>query len=167
MAIKEAMLPEFEHEMATTRLLLERVPLEHADWRPHPKSMPLGRLAAHLVEIPTWVPSILEATTFDTGPSVRVPPAASSWESRDALLDVFDANVATARAAIEARSDADFLVPWSLLNAGEAVFTLPRAAVLRTFLLNHLIHHRGQLTVYLRLRDVPLPRVYGATADEA
>jgi uncharacterized damage-inducible protein DinB len=167
MAIKEALLPEYEHEMATTRLLLERVPDADAAWKPHPRSMSLGGLAMHIVTLQTWVPSILEQRSFDVAPpdgSAFVPPV---FESREQLLGLFDASVARAREAIAARTDGEFMMLWTLRNGGVDVFTSPRVGVLRTFLLNHVIHHRGQLTVYLRLRDVPLPNIYGPTADDA
>lgn len=164
MAIKEAMLPEFDHEMATTRLLLERAPEDAADWKPHERSMSLGQLAIHLAQLPLWAESTLSSDAFDTevdGADLPRP----DFESREQLLALFDRNVANARAAIAGTEDGTFMLPWSLKKAGQIVFTLPRAAVLRTFVLNHLIHHRGQLSVYLRLRDVPLPSIYGPTAD--
>jgi uncharacterized damage-inducible protein DinB len=167
MAIKEALLPEYDHEMATTRLLLERIPDTDAAWKPHPRSMSLGGLAMHIVTLQTWVPSILEQSSFDIAPpdgSAFIPPA---FESREQLLGLFDAGVARAREAIAARSDGEYMLPWTLRKGGVDVFTSPRVGVLRTFLLNHVIHHRGQLTVYLRLRDVPLPNIYGPTADDA
>jgi uncharacterized damage-inducible protein DinB len=168
MAIKESILPEFEHEMDTTRLVLERVPEVHAQWKPHPKSRSLGELASHIAELPRFVPGILETESFDAAPPDGAPYVAYRFDSSDRMLARFDENVGKARGAIAAMpSDAGFLIPWSLKRAGKIMFTVPRVAALRTFLLNHMIHHRGQLTVYLRLQDVPLPSVYGPTADQA
>jgi uncharacterized damage-inducible protein DinB len=167
MAIKESILPEFEHEMETTRLVVERVPAARADWKPHPKSRSLGELASHIVDLPRFVPLILQSEFFDAAPPGGEPYAPSRFDSSERMLARLDENVGGARDAIAATSsDAEFMVPWSLKRAGKVIFTVPRVAALRTFLLNHLIHHRGQLTVYLRLQDVPLPSVYGPTADQ-
>jgi uncharacterized damage-inducible protein DinB len=166
MAIREAMLQEYDREMATTRRLLERVPAEHADWAPHPKSTPLGRLASHLAEIPRWVEPALTRDELDFAApgseSYRAPP----FESVERLLAFFDASVARARAAITSTEDGAFMATWTLRAGERTIFTLPRAAVIRGFILNHSIHHRGQLSVYLRMQNVPLPPVYGPTADE-
>jgi DinB superfamily len=168
MAIKESILPEFEREMETTRLVLERVPEACAQWKPHPKSRSLGELSTHLGEIPRFVPWILTSDSFDPAPPGGEPYRAPSFESTSQLVTRFNENVGKARSAITAvTDDADFLVPWSLKRGGKMMFTVPRVAALRTFLLNHMIHHRGQLTVYLRLQNVPLPSVYGPTADQA
>ncbi|HEU5170648.1 MAG TPA: DinB family protein [Gemmatimonadales bacterium] len=167
MAIRESILPEFDHEMATTRLLLERVPGDKAGWKPHPKSMSLGELSSHLADIPHWVPWTLEADSFDIAPPGAEPYRTPPFASRDEVLRRFDANVGKARASLSGTDDASFMVPWSLKHGGNVAFTLPRVAVVRTFLLNHMIHHRGQLTVYLRLQGVPLPSIYGPTADQA
>jgi uncharacterized damage-inducible protein DinB len=165
MAIKDALLPEFDHEMGTTRRLLERVPEADFDWKPHEKSMTLGRLSGHLANIPTWCTVILDGTLLDlaTLPPDRRPP---SPVSRAALLEEFDAKTKAARAALAQRTDQEFMVPWTLKQAGREVFTLPRISALRSFVMNHSIHHRGQLSVYLRLRNVALPSMYGPTADE-
>ena len=166
MVIKESILPEFEHEMETTRLLLGLVPASRADWRPHPKSRTLGELACHVADLPRFVPLILGSDSFDPAPPEGPAYAPYRFESPELLVARLDENVSRARDAIKsAGSDAEFMVPWSLKRAGKTIFTVPRKAALRTFLLNHLIHHRGQLTVYLRLQDVPLPSVYGPTAD--
>lgn len=167
MSIAEAVLPEFDQEMASTRRLLERVPEADAGWKPHEKSYSLGNLAIHLCMLPGWGVVTLEQTELDLNPPGGQPWKAPDFTTTAEALKVFDDNVAKARAAIAAASDADYMVPWSLKNAGHTVMTLPRVVVLRSFVMNHLIHHRGQLTVYLRLRNVPLPSVYGPTADDS
>lgn len=163
MAINETLLPEYDQEIATTRRLLERVPATDAAWRPHPKSYALGDLAVHVATLPSWTAATMTLPELD----VANVPAPASFTTVDALLAHFDANAAAGRAALAQAADADFAVPWTLKNAGAAIFTLPRAAVLRSFVLSHLIHHRAQLGVYLRLRGVPLPPSYGPTADTA
>jgi uncharacterized damage-inducible protein DinB len=163
MAIRDALLPELDQEMATTRSLLERVPEEHAAWKPHPKSFSLGDLALHISTIPFWGTTTIRKTEFNgQDPSAQVRP---TFESTAQILQRFDENVAEMRAALAEASDEDLMVPWSLRNGDETIFTLPRMVALRGFVFNHLIHHRGQLSVYLRLRDVPLPSIYGPTAD--
>ena len=149
-----------------TGTVLERVPGDPADWKPHAKSHSLGDLGLHIANLIHWTSRTLEATELDLD-----PPGGPGWtppkfESVAATLAVFDHNAAAARAALAKASDADMLVPWSLKSGGHVIFTMPRVACLRSFVMNHLIHHRGQLTVYLRLCDVPLPSVYGPTADE-
>jgi uncharacterized damage-inducible protein DinB len=164
MAIRDALLPEFDHEMATTRTLLERVPADPS-WQPHPKSMTLGRLAGHLAELPTWASGTIEGTGLDMNPPGAPPPVAKPFTTTANLVQTFDDHVKAARKAIEGVSDADLMVGWTLKNAGQTIFTLPRIVVLRTWVMNHMIHHRGQLSVYLRLKGVPLPSIYGPTAD--
>jgi uncharacterized damage-inducible protein DinB len=165
MAIAESILPEFDHETATTRTLLERVPQDKADWKPHVKSMALGQLAMHIANIPRWTAITLERTEFDTnppdGPRITSPP----FQSAPFLLQSYDANVSAARALLARTTDAEFMVQWTLKNGGKSMFSMPRVAVFRSFILNHAVHHRGQLSVYLRLLDVPIPNIYGPTAD--
>lgn len=163
MALIDALLPEFDHEMATTRTVLERVPEEQLDWTPHAKSFSLGVLAAHVATLPTWAAGTMNRTEIELDPN-QPPPAA--LPSRRDLLAAFDGNVANARAALAGRTDAELMAMWSLRRGGRTLFTMPRATVLRSFVLNHLVHHRGQLTVYLRLLDVPVPSIYGPSADE-
>ena len=166
MSIAQSLLPEFDQEMATTRKHLERTPAAQSDWKPHPKSMSLGGLAIHLAELPSWVKSTMTATELDLNPPGGSSYVSPKFQSVPALLALFDEHVKSGRAAIAAASDKDFQVPWSLKSGGAVFFTMPRIAVLRSFVLNHLIHHRGQYTVFLRLRDVPVPQSYGPTADE-
>ena len=166
MAIADSLLPEFDHEMAGLRRTLERVPAPRLDYRPHPKSATLGELANHLAGVPAWVGSTMGGTELDfASPEVRalIPPPQAT---REGLLEVFDHGVAEARAALAAASDADFLVVWSGKNHGQTLFAMPRIGVVRSFVLNHAIHHRAQLGVYLRLLDVSVPALYGPSADE-
>ena len=159
------MLPEFDHETATTRLLLERVPEAKADWKPHVKSMSLGELAAHLASIPAWAPITLKQTEFDTNPVGGRPYAPPGFETTAKLLETYDQGIKAARVMLAAMTDGEMMVAWTLKSGGKLMFNMPRAAVFRSFIMNHTIHHRGQLTVYLRLCDVALPPVYGPTAD--
>ena len=164
MAIVQTLLPQFDHEMATTRRVLAVVPQADADWRPHPKSSTLGDLAAHIATLPLWGKLVVERPELDLG----VPATASArvrFSTVPEVLEQFDRHVREGRAALASMSDADLGATWTLRNQGTPIFSMPRVAVLRGFVLSHMIHHRGQLTVYLRLRDVPLPSVYGPTAD--
>lgn len=165
MPIAHALLPEFEHEMATTRTLLERVPEDRAEWKPHARSTSLGALAAHIATIPSIVEVAITQTERDMSPPGGPAHAPPRMESVAALLELFDRNVARARERLSGAADEDLRVPWSLKRGGEVLLTMPRVGVIRTLVLNHLIHHRGQLSVYLRLNDVPLPSIYGPTAD--
>jgi len=167
MPLNDALLPEFEQEMANTRKLLERVPEARAAWRPHDKSRSLGELAVHLAGIVGWMASTMSQDSFDLAPpgGRRDPPP--TWVSRADTLRLFDQNVGLARAALLKNDDAAYQRPWSLKRGGQTLMTIPRATVVRRFLFSHSIHHRGQLTVYLRLLGVPLPPLYGPTADES
>ena len=167
MTLAQSLLPEFDHEMATTRRLLERVPAEHASWRPHPKSTALGALAVHLATLAGMGRRALELTELDFNPPGAPPFRPAAFESTAQVVALFDANVLASRAAIERASDTDLATSWTLKSGGRVVFTLPRTAVLRSMMINHIIHHRGQLSVYLRLNDVPVPSIYGPTADES
>lgn len=166
MTIAENFLPEFDQEMATTRRMLERVPAEHADWKPHPKSYSLGVLALHITTLPFWGTMTLTEEGFDPGSFKGSDAAPRTFTSVEDMLKTFDDNVAACRAALASKSDADMMVKWALRNGDHEIFSMPRAVVLRSFVISHLIHHRGQLSVYLRLHDVPLPSVYGPTADD-
>jgi Uncharacterized protein conserved in bacteria len=153
-------LKEFDQEMASTRKLLERVPTDKGTWKPHAKSFALGHLAQLVSWMPGWISSSLREPYIDLGKS-----AGYSFESTDTLLDEFDRNVREAREALGSVTGDALDEPWSLKHGDNVLFTSPRGEVVRMHL-NHLIHHRGQLTVYLRLVDVPLPPIYGPTADE-
>jgi uncharacterized damage-inducible protein DinB len=165
MSIAQTLLPEFDHEMANTRRLLEVVPGADAAWKPHPKSSSLGDLAAHIVRLPLWGKLVLEQPELDLGLPENASIARAPFTTVPELLDRFDRHVREARAALVPVSDSAMGETWTLKNRGTTIFSLPRAGVLRGFVLSHMIHHRGQLTVYLRLRDVPLPSLYGPTAD--
>jgi len=164
--IAQSLLPEFDQEMATTRKTLERVPEDKFDYRPHEKSMTLGRLAGHLAELPGWGVTTIEQDVFDFNPVGGKPYEAFVAKSRDKALEVFDQGVAAMRKALEGASDDELMATWTMKNAGETVMSMPRIAVLRGFVFNHGVHHRAQLGVYLRLNDVPVPSMYGPTADE-
>ena len=165
MPIVDALLPEYDHELATTRRLLERVPEAEFGWKPHPRSMTLGQLAGHVANLPFWLTAALSAPFYDLNARDKEatldPPS-----SREVLLKEFDEKVSKARASLATTSDAEMMAPWALKNDGQEIFSMPRVTVVRSFVMNHLIHHRGQLSVYLRLKDVPLPPMYGPTADE-
>lgn len=160
MSISETFLPEFDQEMATTRRLLERVPSDKATWKPHEKSFSMAHLAQLVARMPGWITQILGNTSLDLSRSVPY-----SNEATETLLAEFDRNVKDARAALASTADPDFAVSWALRMGDRELMRLPRVAVVRQTI-NHLVHHRGQLTVYLRLVDVPLPSIYGPTADE-
>jgi uncharacterized damage-inducible protein DinB len=167
MKISDTILPEFDLEMANTRKTLERVPDDKLDWTPHQKSSTMGGLATHLANIPTWAIHALTKDSIDIAPVGEAPPRVEPARSRAELLERFDQAVADARAAIDEASNELLFQPWSLLSGGKTVMTLPRAAVLRGFVMNHTIHHRAQLGVYLRLNDIAVPSIYGPSADEA
>ena len=166
MSISQSMLPEFDIEMAHTRKLLERIPDEKLDWQAHEKSYTLRGIATHLANLPSWTTVTISNDEFDMAPKdggVKVEPIGSVAEA----LETFDANVASAHATLEGASDEKLVGPWTLLSGGEKVFTMPKVAVMRSFVMSHMIHHRAQLGVYLRMCDVPLPAIYGPSANEA
>jgi uncharacterized damage-inducible protein DinB len=167
MAMNQALLGEFDHEMASTRKSLERVPDGKFDWKPHTKSMTMGALAAHIAFIPHWAKLTLDTPNFEVNPPGGQQARPPELKTKADVLAFFDKNVPEARAAIAAASDQSMMTPWSLLNGGKTVFTMPRIGVLRAMIMNHMIHHRAQLGVYLRLNDVPVPSIYGPSADEA
>lgn len=165
MTIAQSLLAEFDKEMATTRKLLERVPDAKAAWKPHEKSTPLGKLAIHVASLPNWFGRIEQFDTFD--PATQKIAGATEFTTTAALVELFDRNVAAAREALQKLDDARMAQTFTFQRGGQTMFALPRAAAIRTLAMNHHIHHRGQLSVYLRLNDVPLPSMYGPTADES
>jgi uncharacterized damage-inducible protein DinB len=167
MAIAESLLAEFDNEVATTRRVLERVPEDQADWKPHPKSMTLGQLSTHIAELVGWTDMIIKETEFDLEPPGGEPYKSAEFESSAVLLERFDASVEAARTVLGGASDDVLHVTWTLKKGGKTVMAMPRPAWVRTFVLKHVVHHRGQLSVYLRLLDVPVPPIYGPSADEA
>lgn len=166
MSIAQSLLPEFDQEMAGTRKVLERIPDDKLDWKAHPKSNTIGWVAAHLAEIPGWITGTLTQESWDVNPVGGEPYKSPVATSRQQVLEVFDKNVAEARAALAAATDEQFGEQWSLLSGGKALFTMPRIAVVRSFVLNHSIHHRAFLCSYLRLNDIPVPGLYGPSGDE-
>ena len=164
MKISETLLPEFDQEMANTRKSLERIPENKLDWRPHKKSWTMGELASHIANLLTWSQIIIDDDSFDLETSrPKLAPPTSTKE----ILDWFDKNFSATRETIAKTSDEQLLSKWSLLSSGKTIFSLPRVAVLRSFVFNHSIHHRAQLGVYLRLNDIPVPAIYGPSADES
>ncbi|HKQ78760.1 MAG TPA: DinB family protein [Blastocatellia bacterium] len=166
MAISASLLPEFDQEMANTRRALERVPDDKFDWKPHEKSWAMGGLATHLANLPIWTVYTIKQDSLDLAPPGAGPLKVEPKNTRQEILENFDKNVADARAALVGASDEELLKPWTLLKGGVTLMTLPKIAVLRGFVMNHIIHHRGQFTVYLRLNDIPVPSIYGPSADE-
>ncbi len=166
MSIAESLLPEFDQEMQHTRKTLERVPDDKFGWKPHPKSFAMGALAQHLATMVGWSKEIMTLDSFDYAPPGAPPYQPPPIHSTRELLDTFDKGAAATREQIAKATDEQMLKPWSLLAGGQTLFTMPRAAVLRSFVMNHCIHHRAQLGVYLRLNDIPVPSIYGPSADE-
>lgn len=163
--ITDLLLPEFDSEMATTRKFLERVPDDRLGWKPHAKSWTLGQLATHVANIPMWTGDTIRKSEVDIAPVGKPPYKEAEKGSRQELLDAFDKNAAGAREALASAGEAGWSEPWSLLAGGQSLMTMPRFTVMRSFVLNHLIHHRAHLGVYLRLCDVPVPSAYGPSAD--
>jgi len=162
MSMCQAMLQEFENEAGTTRRVLERVPGDKLTWKPHPKSMSLGGICTHLANLPNWGATILSDVSFDLA---SAPPNVEEKKSRADILALFEDATRRTRAALD-RTDAELMAPWSLRRGGQEMFTMPRVSAFRTFVLYHSVHHRGQLSVYLRLNDIPVPAIYGPSADE-
>lgn len=162
MALKDALLAEFDHEMGTTRKLLERIPDAQLGWKPHETSRTFGGLAAHLSNLPNWGSTILNDPSFDLAGG---PPHMTEGGSRAEILQHFDKATAQTRAAMD-KTDDEYTRFWTLERDGHEMFSMPRAGAFRTFILHHMIHHRGQLSVYLRMNNVPVPAIYGPSADE-
>jgi uncharacterized damage-inducible protein DinB len=163
MALNTALIGELKHESASTRKMLERVPTEKLLWKPHEKSMLLTRLATHIATTPLWISRIITADEFDFAKTpIKIPNA----ESNEQLLKVFDETLATNISVLESASDEVLNGNWTFRNGDHIFFTMSRKVALRSLAFNHLIHHRGQLSVYLRLLDIPVPGMYGPSADE-
>lgn len=162
-SIATALIAELEHEGATTRKVLERIPPETFDWKPHEKSMTMGRLASHCAEMFGWTKETLKQDVLDFANSDYKP---FEPKSTDELLAFFDEHIAVAKRILGETPDETFFTEWTMRNGDQVYFTLPKVAVMRSFVMNHIIHHRGQLSVYLRLNDIPVPSIYGPSADE-
>ena len=162
MAIRDGLLAEYDHEMGTTRRLLERIPDDKLPWKPHEKSMTLGGLATHLATIPHWAAPILNDAAFDLE---TAPPNPEPQTSRAEILALFDESTHQTRLWMD-KTDDEYLKHWTLKRGDHEMFSMPRMAAFKSLIVNHIIHHRGQLSVYLRLNDVPVPAIYGPTADE-
>ncbi len=160
--LKDMLLAELDHELATTKRLLDRIPNGRLAWKPHEKSMSLGRLGKHVANIPNWAPFILNRVELDLADA---PLAHGEPASFDDIATLFDQARTSARHALE-KTDAELAALWLLKRNGHELFAMPRLSAYRSFVVNHLIHHRGQLSVYLRLNDIPVPAIYGPTADE-
>lgn len=164
MRLVDLLLPEFDHEMTSTRRALSRAPEAFFGWRPHEKSWTLGGISTHLANIPRWGVSILKHSSYD-----MVLDAGAPSIEKTSLADVlatFDANVSEARTALTNATEGELIVPWSLKRDGVVILSVPRIQAFKSFAINHVVHHRGQLTVYLRLQNVAVPPIYGPTADE-
>jgi len=162
MKLTEFYLNELEREVERSRRALEQVPAGKYQWKPHDKSMSLGGLATHLTNLPFWGITILTENSYDLAAG---PPHATVKDSRSEILTAFDDAIRRTRGLLD-KTDAEYLGMWSLKRSGQEMFSLPRVSAFRSFVMNHSIHHRGQLSVYLRLNDVPVPPIYGPTADE-
>jgi uncharacterized damage-inducible protein DinB len=166
MSMNDALLPEFDKEMANTRKTLERVPEDKFSWKPHDKSGTMGWLANHVADIPEWTSYTIDQDSLDMAPNGVPVPQPPSPKTTKEMLAKFDKNVAAGRAALTKTSEAHLLKNWSLLSNGETFISMPRIECLRTWVMNHIIHHRAQLGVYLRLNNIAVPAIYGPSADE-
>lgn len=167
MSISQGFLGELDHELVGTRKVIERVPEGKLTWQPHPKSATMGKLASHLSDVSGWGIHIMELPELDVAPVGGPAYAPPDFKTVREMLANFDDKNARMRAIIAAAPDAAYMVPWSLKMGGKTMFTMPRVAVIRSMIFNHTVHHRAQLTVYLRLNDVPVPSLYGPSADES
>lgn len=163
MAINQGLMNELQNEAKTTRKVLERIPAEKFDWKPHEKSMSMGVLATHIAEMFGWFPPTLEQDELDFAKGYEQAKPATTEE----LVALLDKNIAAAMESLKNIDDETFMKSWTLRNGEQVYFELPKVAVSRTFIMNHIMHHRGQLSVYLRLNDIPVPSIYGPSADEA
>jgi len=167
MTIGQSMLPEFDQEMQGTRKTLERVPDDKWGWKPHEKSGTVGWMVSHIATMPGWVGMTIQTNELDYAPVDGPAYTPPSIKNRQELLAEFDKNVEEARAALASVSDADLMKNWKLLAGGKEILTMPKIACIRSMVLNHIVHHRAQLTVYYRLLGVPVPGLYGPSADES
>jgi len=165
-SISDSFIPELDQEAAGTRKTLARIPADKFDWKPHEKSYSFQQLASHIANLPSWAVMVAGGTSFDVAPVGEEPVRQEAAETPEAAVQMFDQNIAAAREAVAGLSDEAMMESWALLAGGEEMFSMPRAAVIRGFIMNHLIHHRAQLGLYLRLNDVAMPALYGPTADE-
>lgn len=161
--IRQEIIREIEHEGSQTKKILERIPIDNFNWKPHEKSRAIGQLAVHVAQIPAWTSRILAATDFDMLTFKREIP---EIKSTDDLIKISEENIQNAVDDLQEVSDEDMMEMWSFRRGEQVIFSLPRAAAIRNMSMNHLIHHRGQLSVYLRLLNIPVPGMYGASADE-
>jgi uncharacterized damage-inducible protein DinB len=166
MTIAQTLLPEFDQESVITRKTLDRLPNGKFDYAPHEKSMTLGKLANHIAEIPTWIGFTVHLDMLDMAPVGGPAYQPTNLQSREEILACFDKNIVKARAVLAGASDETLLANWSLASGGQVLFTMPRIACIRTWVMNHSVHHRAQLGVYLRLNSIPIPSVYGPSADD-
>jgi uncharacterized damage-inducible protein DinB len=166
MSYAQTILPEFDQEMANTRKVLDRIPDDKLDWQPHPKSHTIGWNANHLADLPNWLVESITKPELDIAPVGAEPYKFAKLATRKEILEHFDKTVAAARKALTGVKDDDMNHPWSLLQGGKTIFTMPRSAVVRSVVLNHIIHHRAILCVYLRLNDIRVPGMYGPSGDE-
>jgi uncharacterized damage-inducible protein DinB len=167
MRISDALLPEFDQELKSTRKCLERIPDDKFSYKPHPKSFEMGALAVHIATMLGWGVTTIQSDNFDYAPEGGQTYVAPVAKTNAELLSIFDKGASEFRAALAAADNDTMMKPWSLLGGGKVMFTMPKAAVIRGMIMNHIVHHRGQLTVYLRMCDIPVPAVYGPSADEA
>lgn len=163
MPLIDALLPEFDREMGLTRRVLDRVPDGKFDFKPHPTSRSLGQIAEHLTKMPYWTTMTMTQAGID---GMQKPDGYEVPVTRSALLALFDANLKAGRATLVGKTDGEFHAPWTLRAGGKEIFTMPKIAVIRNFVLNHMIHHRGQVAVYLRMLEVKVPSIYGPSGDE-
>lgn len=161
--LASAFLAELDNEAKVTRSVLERIPADKFGWQPHEKSMPFGRLASHVAEMFGWTKDTLKSDVLDFATMDYKP---FEPQTTDDLLAFFDEQIANAKATLAETSDETFMTNWTMRNGETVYFTMPKVAVMRSFVMNHIIHHRGQLSVYLRLNDIPVPSIYGPSADE-
>lgn len=163
MSLNLPLIAELQHEAAVTRKMLERLPEKEFDWKPHEKSMSLGQLATHVAEMFDWLPITIKENELDFAAMDYQPTIVKTTAE---LVDLFDKKYADGLAALQSASDEQFAQDWTLRSGVEVYFKMPKIQVIRGMIFNHIVHHRGQLSVYMRLKDVPLPAIYGPSADE-